>query len=54
MIDTPISHLNEIRIESDPELLVLTPDTGAVVTFVIHAPSTPQSRNLDCSLVSDN
>ena len=54
IVDTPMSHLNEIRIDSDLDLLVLTPDTGAVVTFVIHAPSTPQSRNLDCSLVSEN
>ena len=53
-IDTPISHLNEIRIESDADLIVLTPDTGAVVTFVTHAPSAPLSSSLECSLVSEN
>ena len=52
-IDTPISHLNEIRIESDADLIVLTPDTGAVVTFVTHAPSAPLSSSLECSLVSE-
>ena len=54
IVDTPMSHLNEIRIDSDLDLLVLTPDTGAVVTFVTHTPSAPLSRNLDCSLVSEN
>ncbi|XP_063691303.1 uncharacterized protein LOC134823701 [Bolinopsis microptera] len=50
IVDTPMSHLNEIRIDSDLDLIVLTPDTGAVVTFITHAPSAPLSRNLDCSL----
>ena len=54
IVDTPMSHLNEIRIDSDLDLLVLTPDTGAVVTFVTHTHSAPLSRNLDCSLVSEN
>ena len=50
IIETPASRLNEMRITSDPELIVLTPDTGSVVTFTTYAPSAPLTNSLDASL----
>ena len=45
-LNTPRSTVNELKITSDKETVTLTPDTATEITFVIHAPSPPQSHEL--------
>ena len=44
-IETPKTLLHEIKITSDTDLVVVTPETESVVTFTVLAPSPPTSRN---------
>ena len=44
-IETPKTLLHEIKMTSDTDLVVVTPETGSVVTFTVLAPSPPTSRN---------
>ena len=44
-IETPKTLLHQIKITSDTDLVVVTPETGSVVTFTVQAPSPPTSRN---------
>ena len=51
VIETPTSTLNSIKITTDSQSVIVTPDTGAVITFVTYTPSPPISSNLDIPLV---
>ena len=44
-METPKTLLHQIKITSDTDLVVVTPETGSVVTFTVQAPSPPTSRN---------
>ncbi|KAL5255599.1 hypothetical protein ACHWQZ_G010987 [Mnemiopsis leidyi] len=45
IIETPKSLLHEIKVTSDTDLVILTPETGTVVTLTVLAPFPPSSRN---------
>ena len=53
-IETPKTLLHEIKITSDTDLVVVTPETGSVVTFTVLAPSPPTSRNFLIPMVCNN
>ena len=44
-METRKTLLHQIKITSDTDLVVVTPETGSVVTFTVQAPSPPTSRN---------
>ena len=45
-IETPMSRVNELKITSATDPVTVTPDTAAVITFVVRAPSPPLSSVL--------
>ena len=53
-IETPKTLLHEIKITSDTDLVVVTPETGSFVTFTVQAPSPPTSRNFLIPTVCEN
>ena len=53
-IETRKTLLHQIKITSDTDLVVVTPETGSAVTFTVQAPSPPNSRNFLISTVREN
>ena len=51
-IETPVSYLNEIRISSDTEYVIVTPEMGAIVTFVTYSHSVPLSYTFNTPQVN--
>ena len=54
IIETPKSLLHEIKVTSDTDLVILTPETGTVVTLTVLAPFPPSSSNFLIPTVCKN